>query len=103
MEKLSIAAALGELKGGSETYKRFIEKLDFDVGIYRPVELDGQTPHTRDEIYVIAAGTGDFFCAGERQEFVPGDVFFVPAGIEHRFEGFSKDFATWVVFIGARN
>jgi hypothetical protein len=27
-------------------------------------------------------------------------VFFVPAGVAHRFERFSPDFATWVVFWG---
>jgi len=25
---------------------------------------------------------------------------FVPAGIEHRFENFTSDFATWVIFYG---
>ena len=103
MDKLSVVGALGALRDGGETYKRLIEKTDFDVGMYRPVEIDDQTPHTRDEIYIVAAGTGDFMCAGEREEFIPGDVLFVPAGIEHRFENFSEDFATWVVFVGARN
>ena len=102
MDKLSIAGALGALKDSSETYKRLLEKADFDVGIYRPDEIDAQTPHARDEIYIVASGTGTFFCAGEWEKFGPGDVFFVAAGVEHRFENFSKDFSTWVVFIGAR-
>jgi mannose-6-phosphate isomerase-like protein (cupin superfamily) len=38
--------------------------------------------------------------AGERRPFKPHDVIFVPAGMEHRFEGFSDDFQTWVVFWG---
>jgi hypothetical protein len=29
------------------------------------VRVDPQTPHTRDELYVIAAGTGDFTCGNE--------------------------------------
>ena len=29
-----------------------------------------------------------------------GQVLFVPAGIEHRFEDFSDDFSTWVIFYG---
>lgn len=101
MDKLSVAAALEELKGG-ETYKRLMEQADFDVGMYRPVKEDDQTPHIRDEIYIVATGTGDFVCAGESEAFAPGDVFYVPAGMEHRFENFSRDFATWVVFLGAR-
>ena len=101
MDKLSIVQALKALSG-SETYKRLIEKTDLDIGMYRPNETDDQTPHARDEIYIVATGTGEFVCAGEREAFVPGDLFYVPAGIEHRFENFSEDFSTWVVFIGQR-
>jgi len=32
--------------------------------------------------------------------FGPGDALFVPAHTSHRFEDFSPDFATWVVFYG---
>lgn len=30
----------------------------------------------------------------------PGDLLFVPAGVEHRFGPFTDDFATWVLFYG---
>ena len=36
----------------------------------------------------------------ERHRFAPGDLLFVPAGVEHRFEEFSDDFAAWVFFYG---
>ena len=29
-----------------------------------------------------------------------GEALFVPAGVEHRFEDFTDDFAAWVVFYG---
>ena len=32
--------------------------------------------------------------------FGPGDLIFVPAGAEHRFEDFSDDLETWVAFYG---
>ncbi len=102
MNKLSVAGALGALGRASETHKRLLERADFDVGMYRPGEIDDQTPHARDEIYIVAAGTGEFICAGEREKFGPSDVFFVAKGVEHGFENFSNDFATWVIFIGAR-
>jgi len=82
--------------------KRLLEQENFDVGMYRPHDLDDQAPHMRDELYAIASGTGTFFCAGEREKFGPGDVSYVAAGIEHRFENFSNDFATWVIFVGMR-
>jgi len=70
------------------------------VKLYAPRGSDPQTPHTRDEIYVVIRGTGDFFCADERRKFGPHDFLFVPAGMEHRFENFSDDLALWVFFYG---
>jgi mannose-6-phosphate isomerase-like protein (cupin superfamily) len=70
------------------------------VKLYAPRGNDPQTPHTRDEIYVVIRGTGDFICAGERQKFGPHDFLFVSAGMEHRFENFSDDLALWVFFYG---
>jgi mannose-6-phosphate isomerase-like protein (cupin superfamily) len=68
--------------------------------MYAPRGHDPQQPHTRDEVYVIAAGRGTFLSGNSRQEFGPGDFLFVPAGMVHRFEAFSEDFAAWVMFYG---
>jgi len=70
------------------------------VKFYAPRGNDAQTPHMRDEVYVIAQGRGIFFDGTERQPFVAGDMLFVAAGITHRFEQFSDDFGTWVMFYG---
>ena len=70
------------------------------VEYYAPVGRDVQTPHTQDELYVIVRGNGWFVNGERRHEFAVGDVLFIPAGIEHRFEDFSDDFATWVIFYG---
>lgn len=83
---------------------------------FAPGDHDPQTPHDRDELYIIASGTGVFMRANdslplgddvslplsgeERVPFGPGDALFVPAGTVHRFEEFSPDFATWIVFYG---
>lgn len=84
--------------------KRFVELFQhgsLSVELYAPRGIDPQTPHARDEIYVIASGTGTFRAgAYEDVPFSPGDVFFVAAGVEHRFKDFSDDFATWVFFYG---
>jgi mannose-6-phosphate isomerase-like protein (cupin superfamily) len=71
------------------------------VEFYKPEKTDHQKPHDRDEIYVVAAGTGIFYNGGGDQwKFKAGDFLFVPAGVEHRFENFSDDFSTWVFFYG---
>ena len=70
------------------------------VEFYKPDRVDRQQPHARDEVYIITSGTGTFALAGRRMPVKPGDLLFVPAGIEHRFGPFSDDFATWVLFYG---
>lgn len=67
---------------------------------YAPRGADPQTPHTKDEIYVIMKGRGRFRSGEELFPFAAGDALFVPAGTKHRFEDFSEDFQTWVVFYG---
>jgi mannose-6-phosphate isomerase-like protein (cupin superfamily) len=74
------------------------KKGDVTLVFFAPRGTDYQTPHDEDELYFIARGTGDIVIGGERHRFEPGDVFFVPAKIEHRFENFTDDFATWAVF-----
>ena len=71
-----------------------------EVEYYAPRGVDRQKPHTRDEVYVVVSGQGTFQNGARRHPFGPGDMIFVPAGVEHRFEEFSDDFATWVVFYG---
>lgn len=88
------------LRGVEERFVSIFRHGSLEVEFYQPVEIDPQTPHSRDEIYVVVSGSGQFFCDGERQPFEPGEVLFVPAGIEHRFEDFTEDFATWVFFYG---
>jgi mannose-6-phosphate isomerase-like protein (cupin superfamily) len=51
-------------------------------------------------VYVVVAGSGQFVCGDERQPFQAGEVLFAPTGVEHRFEDFTDDFATWVFFYG---
>jgi mannose-6-phosphate isomerase-like protein (cupin superfamily) len=70
------------------------------VELYAPVGTDLQEPHSRDELYFIQSGSGSFAHGEAREGFGPGDCFFVAAGTPHRFEAFTADFATWVVFWG---
>lgn len=99
--RLTVTDALEKL-GGSDSalFIKLMEHGSMSVEIYRPVKTDRQTPHLQDELYVIISGNGEFINNGERSAFRPGDVLFVPAGIEHRFENFTDDFATWVIFYG---
>ena len=76
------------------------EHGSLQVKLYAPRGSDPQSPHLRDEVYVVARGAG-WFAAGERRHrFDANDVLFVKAGESHRFENFSDDLALWVMFYG---
>lgn len=95
------------------TYKRALAALPTDdryaevvrhgtmsAGLYAPHETDDQEPHDQDEVYVVVNGHGFFRIGSERQPFGPGDLLFVPAGMDHAFEDFTPDFSVWAVFYG---
>ncbi|MBS1574908.1 MAG: cupin domain-containing protein [Bacteroidetes bacterium] len=99
--KVTIEKAIKQLD--TEKKQRFTTLLQngsMSVEYYAPVKKDLQQPHLQDELYIIITGTGIFLRNNERVTFMPGDVLFVPAGMEHRFEEFTDDFATWVIFYG---
>jgi mannose-6-phosphate isomerase-like protein (cupin superfamily) len=100
-QKITLDEALGRLPGpqGEQSVSVF-EHGSLVVKLYGPRGADRQTPHSRDEVYVIARGSGEFVCGDNRQAFGPHDVLFAAAGVEHRFENFSHDFAVWVFFYG---
>jgi len=98
---LTVSQALTRLP--SPEGDRFIELFrhgTLAVELYAPRGDDHQTPHTRDEVYVVVQGSGYFRNGGDRHRFAPGDVLFVPAQVPHRFEEFSDDLAVWVFFYG---
>ena len=52
-----------------------------------------RTPHVQDEVSAIIRGRGAFFHDGQRDPFGPGDLLFVAAVTEHRFEDSTEDLA----------
>jgi mannose-6-phosphate isomerase-like protein (cupin superfamily) len=99
--RLTADDALQRLPGpGGERFASLFRHGTLLVEVYAPSGTDDQTPHTRDEVYVVVRGEGTFFDRGSRTRFGPGDLLFVPAGAEHRFEDFTEDFVVWVIFYG---
>ena len=70
------------------------------VEMYQPAGHDPQQPHDRDEVYLVARGTAQFFDGARRHRVEPGSFLFVAAGQPHRFEELSANFACWVLFYG---
>lgn len=85
---------------GSERSVEIFAHGTLQLKMYAPRGTDPQTPHTRDELYFVAAGRGFFFNGVVRRPVGGGDAIFAPAGSVHRFEDFSDDLSVWVVFYG---
>jgi len=98
---LSIAEGLGALAGRTGAHSTSVfAHGSLLVKVYAPADTDLQEPHARDEVYVVMRGSGTFFDGEDRRPVAPGDFLFVAAGRAHRFEAFTADFATWVMYFG---
>ena len=97
---LSLSAALAiPLPEGRRSAQILVDG-DLELRLYAPKGHDPQTPHDRDELYIVAAGRGKFRVGDTVEAFAPGALLYVAAHETHRFEDFSDDFAAWVVFYG---
>jgi mannose-6-phosphate isomerase-like protein (cupin superfamily) len=76
--------------------------VDGDLEIrFTPAPSRGmQTPHERDELYLVASGTGHYRVEDRVSSVAAGDLLFAAAHVQHGFEDFSEDFAIWIIFYG---
>lgn len=99
--RATLAEALARLPGPQgERFVTVFEHGSLLVEVYAPRGADPQKPHTRDEVYVVSQGSGEFVVGQTRQPFGPGDLLFAAAMETHRFENFSDDLVVWVIFYG---
>jgi mannose-6-phosphate isomerase-like protein (cupin superfamily) len=102
--RVTLEEGLARLPGAAgERYASLIDYGTLTVELYAPRGTDPQAPHTRDEVYVVMAGTGRFINGPDRHDFGPGDVLFVPANVPHRFEEFTDDLTLWAIFCSPQN
>jgi mannose-6-phosphate isomerase-like protein (cupin superfamily) len=99
--QVSVSEALQRLPGpNGERWATVLAHGTLDIEIYAPRGTDPQKPHTRDEVYFVVEGRGEFRNGSKVELFAPGDVLFVPAHEDHRFESFTDDLVVWVMFYG---
>ena len=79
-----------------------LQRGTLDVKLAHPERPNRQTPHVQDELYVVMRGRGVLFHDGGRDPFETGDLLFVAASVEHRFEDASDDLTVWRIFYGAQ-
>ena len=99
--RLAVDEAISRLPNSEgKQFTTIFEHGTLQVEIYAPRGSDPQQTHTRDEIYFVAAGSGEYVCGETRTTFRPTDLLFAAAGVVHRFENFTDDLVVWVLFYG---
>jgi len=103
MELHPIAALAAAQAASGEAYLEFLRRPSMSIGLYvlPGGAMDGQSPHTEDEAYVVLAGRSRFTAGGETRDVGPGDTIFVPAHMPHRFHDITDELRLIVVFAPA--
>jgi len=95
---ISSKEAMDKLKRDGSDLLRLSQYGNLTFDIYKPREVDKQQPHDKDEIYMVISGKGILNADNKKTNCGQGDILFVPAGTEHRFENYSTDFCAWAIF-----
>lgn len=85
---------------GGRAYLEFLRESSMSAGLYTLSAggVDGQSPHSEDEIYVVMAGRSRFTAGDETRDVAPGDVIFVAAHVPHWFHDITEELRIIVVF-----
>ena len=78
----------------------FITVPTLQTGLYRLARdsEDRQSPHDRDEVYVVLEGVARMQLGDSEYSVGPRDTIFVKAGAEHRFFAIEEDLLLLVFF-----
>jgi mannose-6-phosphate isomerase-like protein (cupin superfamily) len=84
-------------------YLEFLRRSSLSAGLYvLPAGgVDGQQPHSEDEVYIIMQGRGAIRVGDEDRTVGPGSVVFVAADVAHRFHTITEDLSILVLFAPA--
>lgn len=97
--KITLAEAVARVNSEPVPYALLFERGNVAIELFVPRSAHSQLAiHDQDEVYMVLSGVAILDRGGNRVTCAPGDVIYVPSGTEHRFESFSPDFRTWVVY-----
>ena len=95
-------AAAAITGAGKPNFTTPVEHGNLQVEFYRPVKMDLQQSHSRDECYVVTECSGKFEMGDEIVPFARGDFLFVAASLPHTFADFGDSMTCWVIFYGPK-
>jgi mannose-6-phosphate isomerase-like protein (cupin superfamily) len=103
MDAFELTALETQRAATGEPYLEFLRVPALSVGLYTldAGAVDGQRPHTEDEVYVVMTGRARITVADEVQDVGPGSVVYVAATVQHRFHDITERLEILVVFAPA--
>jgi mannose-6-phosphate isomerase-like protein (cupin superfamily) len=106
MRAFAVAHLLAERERAGEAYLEFLRVPSLNMGIYAlaaGAEDQGEKVHpTEDEVYYVLGGQAVLRAGAEERPVRPGDVVFMPAGVEHWFHSIDGDLTLLVFFAPTR-
>jgi mannose-6-phosphate isomerase-like protein (cupin superfamily) len=98
---IRLAQVRAQIPGpGGKRSAPVLHRGTLDIKLNALLPPNENATHAQDELYVVIAGSGVFIHGGVRDRIEPGDMLFVAAGVEHRFEEFAE-LTVWRIYYGA--
>jgi mannose-6-phosphate isomerase-like protein (cupin superfamily) len=105
MDAFELTAVEAQRAGSGRPYLEFLRVPALSAGLYtlEAGAVDGQSPHTEDEIYVVMTGRARITVRDEVRDVGPGSVVYVAATVPHRFHDITERLGLLVVFAPAED
>jgi mannose-6-phosphate isomerase-like protein (cupin superfamily) len=105
MDAFELTALEARRAGSGKSYLEFLRVPALSVGLYtlEVGAVDGQSPHTEDEIYAVMTGRARITVGDEARDVGPGSVVYVAATVPHRFHDITERLELLVVFAPAES
>jgi mannose-6-phosphate isomerase-like protein (cupin superfamily) len=100
MQAWELDELLARQAAAQRPYLEFIRSSALSGGLYvlAAGATDHQQPHTEDEVYYVASGTGQVTVGAETRPVGAGSVIFVAATVPHRFHDITDELRIVVFF-----
>jgi mannose-6-phosphate isomerase-like protein (cupin superfamily) len=100
MQAFELSELLEARAAHGQPYLEFVRVPPLSAGLYvlAPGAVDGQSPHTEDELYLVLAGRATLQVGHAQRPVRPGSLVFVEAGQRHVFHSIEEELRLLVVF-----
>ena len=103
MLAFELADVLQAYAASGRIYHEFLRVPTMSMGIYKLAvgAVDGQSPHSEDEVYYVISGRGVIRVNDDDQPVQAGSTIYVKAYDPHKFHSITEDLTLLVFFAPA--